>query len=195
LSAFNYQEDESGCWIWQGYVAPSGYGRIYNRDAKRIEYAHRYSYALHGGQLLPGHEIDHLCQVTRCVNPAHLDQVTRLQHAKRTMQRLGKDNVHDAAAQLRRSGLTYKQIAELLGYTHRNGARSAVESAIEKGLIDPEDVPRSKHLTEQEREDIRLMRAFGFTHPQIGAVFGIDASQVSRICNGRTSGWSRKEAS
>ena len=44
----------------------------------RICYAHRVSYALLVGPLVEGLEIDHLCRVRACVNPAHLDQVTHL---------------------------------------------------------------------------------------------------------------------
>ena len=68
--------DPSGCWIWTGSSRGKGYGQMGWQG--RICYAHRVSYALLVGPLVEGLEIDHLCRVRACVNPAHLDQVTHL---------------------------------------------------------------------------------------------------------------------
>jgi len=66
--------DPSGCWIWTGSLRDSGYGQMGWRG--RVCSAHRVSYALLKGPLLDGLELDHLCRVISCVNPAHLEQVT-----------------------------------------------------------------------------------------------------------------------
>jgi len=66
-----------GCWIWSGAVAGSGnhwYGHA-NLDGKHI-YIHRLMYEIHRGKIKKGMTIDHLCKVTRCVNPKHLDACT-----------------------------------------------------------------------------------------------------------------------
>ncbi len=62
---------ESGCWQWQGSLVAQGYGRF----AK--EYAHRYAYKALVGPIPEGLTIDHLCRSRGCVNPAHLEVVTR----------------------------------------------------------------------------------------------------------------------
>lgn len=183
-----YRVDESGCWIWTGYADPNGYGRVYDREAKQIKWAHRYSFEVARGPIAPRHEIDHECQVTLCVNPDHLAMVTKTEHARRTMQRLGKDDLHSAAAQLRRSGLTFTEIADALGYASRRGAQDAVNAAIAKGLIDAHEVPPVRRLTEDERDDIRVMYAMGIPQTVIGEFYRVDSSQVSRICNGKTGG-------
>lgn len=67
---------ESGCWIWMGGLTGSGgYGGISNR--LKWSLAHRVSYELKHGAIPRGLEIDHLCRVRCCVNPYHLEAVTR----------------------------------------------------------------------------------------------------------------------
>jgi hypothetical protein len=53
----------------------------------RATYAHRVSYEWARGPIPDGLEIDHLCQVPLCVNPDHLEVVTRAVNAKRVGER------------------------------------------------------------------------------------------------------------
>jgi hypothetical protein len=72
-----------GCWLWQG--APNtykGYGRFTAEGVRWV--AHRFSHVLFTGPIPPGHEVDHLCRNTQCVNPAHLEAVTPEEHDRRT---------------------------------------------------------------------------------------------------------------
>jgi hypothetical protein len=190
---FRYHVADSGCWIWDAYCDANGYARIYNRERKRIEWAHRYSYEAHKAPLAAGYEVDHVCQQTNCVNPDHLDAVTKAEHARRTMERLGKDRRHLAAAHLRRLNMTYTEIAALLGYTSRTAAHEAVQAAVNKGLISADEVPRATFLSEVEREEIRDLYALGIPQTIIGHFYSVDSSQVSRICNGMTSGHSKRK--
>jgi hypothetical protein len=69
------------CWIWTGAKAKTKNGSygVINRG-KRGEgliHAHRLSYKLHKGKIPDGLELDHLCRITLCVNPRHLEPVTR----------------------------------------------------------------------------------------------------------------------
>lgn len=65
---------ESGCWLWTGHVANTGYG-IIHIDRKPYG-AHRFAYQLLVGPIEKGLQLDHLCLVRHCVNPAHLEPVT-----------------------------------------------------------------------------------------------------------------------
>lgn len=68
----------NGCWEWQGYIRPNGYGAYENGGV------HRYVYELFNGKLPEGHIVDHTCHDPevcklgkqcphrRCVNPDHL---------------------------------------------------------------------------------------------------------------------------
>lgn len=72
---------EVGCWEWQGARGPRGYGQVQYRNVLYL--AHRFSYAAHGGDLDPDLTLDHLCRNTCCVNPDHLEQVTRSENCSR----------------------------------------------------------------------------------------------------------------
>lgn len=52
----------------------------------RHESAHRWTYRWFVGPIPQGHELDHLCRVMRCVNPAHLEAVTHLVNVRRARQ-------------------------------------------------------------------------------------------------------------
>jgi hypothetical protein len=66
---------ESGCWTWFASIDHGGYGSF--RVGGRMHPAHRVMYALTHGAITPGLVIHHECHNRRCVNPAHLRQVTQ----------------------------------------------------------------------------------------------------------------------
>lgn len=65
------------CWIWQG--AATGRDRAYGYfwDGTRPVRAHRWAYEFCIGPIPEGLTLDHLCCIKRCVNPDHLEAVTR----------------------------------------------------------------------------------------------------------------------
>lgn len=71
------EKQENGCWLWTAahVQEPKPYGQFWYEGRKVL--AHRFSYELLVGPIPEGLEIDHLCRVHRCVNPAHLEPVTR----------------------------------------------------------------------------------------------------------------------
>jgi hypothetical protein len=78
----------NGCWQWTG--APSKHGRGYGmfQMGKTNRYAHRCALAFLGYLLLPGLEVDHVCNNTMCVNPEHLEQVTHRENLRRWAARI-----------------------------------------------------------------------------------------------------------
>lgn len=64
-----------GCWTWLGVPSSSGYGGIQVNG--RTVKVHRLSYTLLVGPIGEGLTIDHICRNKLCVNPRHLEPVTR----------------------------------------------------------------------------------------------------------------------
>lgn len=71
----------SGCWEWQAGKDKAGYGRFC--IGKRQIYLHRFIYEYYHGQICPDLTIDHLCRNRSCVNPLHLEQVTKKENILR----------------------------------------------------------------------------------------------------------------
>jgi hypothetical protein len=84
LERFWAKVDQSGgpdaCWLWQGGRS-RGYGALnVGKPSGRpiIETAHRIVYELHHREPIPPElTVDHLCRVRHCVNPRHLELVSR----------------------------------------------------------------------------------------------------------------------
>lgn len=81
-------EPNSGCWLWIGHISVLGYGVTWTRDSSRAtgwkrQSAHRCAYELFVGPIPEGMELDHLCRVRSCVNPAHLQPVTHTVNVRR----------------------------------------------------------------------------------------------------------------
>src|SRR6266850_2256034 len=72
-------EPNSGCWLWIGARKRGGYGIFerYHSPRRVSNTAYKFSYELHRGLVPDGLELDHLCRVHECVNPWHLEAVSR----------------------------------------------------------------------------------------------------------------------
>jgi hypothetical protein len=85
-------EDENGCWLWRGAKFATGYGAIGYKGSTTV--AHRVIYRVMVSELPRSLDLDHLCRVRLCVNPYHLEPVTRSINLTRgahpTQGRLGR---------------------------------------------------------------------------------------------------------
>lgn len=70
------------CWLWTGTLSTNGYG--FASFNKRAVAAHRVAYTALVGPIPNGLDLDHLCRVRACVNPAHLEPVTRAENLRRS---------------------------------------------------------------------------------------------------------------
>lgn len=66
---------ETACWEWTARLDRDGYGHLRVDGPRHL--AHRFAYTMLVGPIPEGLTIDHLCRVRHCVNPEHMEPVTR----------------------------------------------------------------------------------------------------------------------
>lgn len=76
----------SGCWLWQGRINEHGYP-TFNAAPEVKVYAHRWVWTYLNGPIPDRLEVDHLCGHPTCVNPRHLEPVTRAERQARVVGR------------------------------------------------------------------------------------------------------------
>jgi len=82
----------TGCWDWVAGTK-KGYGMFGYKG--KIWSAYRLSYMFFRGEISEEKELDHICCSPKCVNPYHLQQVTKQEHAKITLQRRRDPDHHN----------------------------------------------------------------------------------------------------
>jgi hypothetical protein len=75
-----FDVDAAGCWLWTAARDGSGYGHV--RWQGKLVKAHRIVYELLVGPITE-ETLDHLCRVWHCVNPDHLEPVSRRENTLR----------------------------------------------------------------------------------------------------------------
>lgn len=74
------------CWLWTAGLMKGAYGSfVVDTATHTTDGAHRVSYQLTRGEIPDGMQIDHLCRVVACVNPAHLEVVTQEENVRRAV--------------------------------------------------------------------------------------------------------------
>ncbi len=69
------------CWLWTGAPNNGGYGSC--RWEGKLVGTHRLAYEVLVGPISYAMEPDHLCRVRLCVNPEHMEPVTRAENIRR----------------------------------------------------------------------------------------------------------------
>jgi hypothetical protein len=83
-------EPSTDCWLWLGGRSAANYGVV---SIGRGQFsAHRAAFYAFQDLMPDGRELDHLCDNTLCVNPAHLEPVTKTENLKRRWAT--RDTVH-----------------------------------------------------------------------------------------------------
>lgn len=83
------RRDARECWPWlggRGGRKAQLYGIFRNADGQHTS-AHRIAYELGVGPIPHGLVLDHTCEHTLCVNPAHLEPVTAQENRRRQSAR------------------------------------------------------------------------------------------------------------
>lgn len=107
------------CWVWQRALT-QGYGKIAQPGYHSPRNAHCVYYERYVGPIPKGLDLDHLCRVRACVNPAHLEPVSRAVNIRRGDNgKLIESQVREIH-QKRREGLSYRAIGEIYKVSHQS---------------------------------------------------------------------------
>jgi len=125
------------CWIFTGYLDPSGYGRT-SFGAGRGVFVHRFTYETLVGPIPDGLVLDHVvkrgCLSVACCNPSHLEPVStrentvrgRATYANRALCRAGLHDITDPAnIYTRRSGRTCRPCLVVANARSRERGKAA----------------------------------------------------------------------
>jgi hypothetical protein len=110
----DYRIEANGCWTWLLCIRKDGYGKL-KVGGKTLQ-AHRYSFFVVIG-FYPK-ELDHTCRNRSCINPAHLEPVTKAQNIRRAKAKLTCAIVASMREQVRNGRIAYhvaKEVAEEFG--------------------------------------------------------------------------------
>ena len=137
-----------GCWIWTACTRnghPDDYGQFRVNQTNRR--AHRVSYRIHVGPILPGMNVCHRCDRPSCVNPDHLfvgdvkdnaaDMVAKGRSA--IGERSGKAVLtRELVLEIRTSSESVRAISKRLGlsrHTVRDARRGVTWSHVDPGIL------------------------------------------------------------
>jgi HNH endonuclease len=105
-----------GCHLWTGRLNSNGRPIVWKGSAP--QYAYTLAYVAEHGPIADGLVLDHLCRRILCINPAHLEPVTKSENERRKSwpyrcrrQRCARD--HDLS-----SALVTPELGRLCRYCH-----------------------------------------------------------------------------
>lgn len=109
-------DERTGCWEWCGARASNGYGVVGIPGTRRTTQAHRFYFKRERGPIPEGMDLDHLCRNRGCVNPHHLEAVSRFTNAIRGARaKMAPDTVRLLRAKYKAGGVSQTRLGAEFG--------------------------------------------------------------------------------
>lgn len=197
-------DEETGCWMWQAFRNPKGYGMIYYDG--RVWLAHRLSFTLHRHNIPGGLCACHSCDTPSCVNPDHIflgSNADNVQDAvnkgripfgeSRSNSKLTDELVMEMVSKYA-NGATSRELSEEYGiheayvpaiirgkqwkHVQRGGVKSRLRGS------HPGEKHYASKLTDEQALAAKQLRLSGMAIRAIATRLGVSRQTVSRICSG-----------
>ena len=80
----DYSDTHADCWVWLGRFTKRGYPRLNLRvnGKHKTKLAHRVAWESFNGQIPGNLTIEHKCRRPACVNPSHMELLSRADNSK-----------------------------------------------------------------------------------------------------------------
>lgn len=197
------------CWLWIASVDKDGYGEFGSLQGPcyketRETRAHRISFAINNGLSAYKKLVLHKCDVSGCVNPAHLylgDHADNAQEREARRRRLKPNDYKVSLGQaqemkdLYASGLySYPQLGKMFfistsqAYYIINNPKwgSGLLRCTKNRVVVPKRVATIHKLTLEQKNEVRRLYATGqFTHKQLSLRFGASESHILNMIHNR----------
>lgn len=192
---------ETGCWDWVKALDRDGYPERVRVSGERIR-PYRLALRLRGIEVPEGMVVRHLCHNRKCVNPDHLTYGTQAENIQDSVQ-ANRHVKGDSHALSKFSEAERLCISERLAQGEFASAIAAEKKVsvacicriargeafgttpVRKGMRAGEETKQAK-ITDRQACEIKALAKEGYmTQKEIGNLYGIDASQVSRIKTGK----------
>lgn len=190
-----------GCWLWAGATDRDGYGIFRGSIAGKLyTKAHRFSYTLHTGELVPdGKVVMHSCDNPRCVNPDHLSLGTTLDNM---LDKVAKGRAKVPKGELAPTAiLTEEQVRKIVldprpyaqiaaDYGVKASTIGSIKQKVSWRSLEIDEVVHAERIgmrgekqwsTKLTENDVREIRSSPLSGKELAEKFGLSPQAISSI--------------